>query len=846
MNQTLKNLLPHVLAYIFLFVVTLFMFKPAAIDGKVLQQGDNLQAGGMQAELKQYKQETGVYPIWTNAAFGGMPSYQILFVSKNLVKYPFNAMIWGKSMKPPHKAALLMMFGFYLLMVIIGIDLRIAVLGAVGFGLSAYYMDLLEAGHSTKYISIAYMAPMLAGVILAFRKKYLLGGALFAFFLSLQLYANHLQITYYFFICLGIYGLMKIFETTKTQDWAHLGKAAGVLVLATGLALSTGLSRLWTTWEYSKETIRGKSELTEAVKQQSSGGLSGEDGLSKEYVFGWSYGILETFNLIIPNYVGGSSNKNFAAEPGSATLSALQKMGNPNLAQTIAQRTSHYWGPQTFTGGPAYLGIIFAFLFFLGAFLVKKPIKWWAIASAILTIMFAWGSHFAVFNYAMYDYFPLFNKFRAVTMALGLTTFFVAFLGMLGLNEFFKKEVSLEEKTKALKLAGASIGGLILLGIIMSFGLDYGTTGSGIPEEVAAALREDRAALLMSDAIRSLVLAGLAFGAMWFYLKKSFHPLALVAVLGILMWGDAVTIANRFISEEDWLDKQATQNFVAPTEVDLQIKQDPDLHYRVADFRRGAPWSNGFTGYHHKSIGGYHAAKLMRLQELIEQYLGDPNKNSHIYGMLNVKYYISRDGQGQERPSVNPDALGNAWFVNEYEIVPDGDTEFKALETLKPGEKAVIQQKYADQLEGFNIQVDSNATIKLTSYHPDKLVYQSNANSEQLAVFSEIYYPSEKGWKLFIDGEPAEMIKVNFILRAARIPAGSHEIEMRFEPTSFYTGETITLIGSILVLGFFIGGLFMHFKNNELPNPNNLPSPEAKKESSQGSSRRRKSTKKKK
>jgi hypothetical protein len=723
--------------------------------------------------------------------------------------------------------------------------MRIALLGAAGFGLSAYYMDLLEAGHSTKYIAIAYMAPMLAGVILAFRKKYLIGGALFAFFLSLQLYANHLQITYYFFLCLGILGIMKIVEAAKTGDWQHFGKAALVLILATGLALSTGLSRLWTTWEYSKETIRGKSELTADVKQASSGGLSGEDGLSKEYVFGWSYGILETFNLIIPNYVGGSSTKNFAAESSSATLGALRKLNDPNLGNSIARSTTHYWGPQTFTGGPAYLGIIFVFLFFLGSFLIKNPIKWWVIASSILTIMLAWGSHFPIFNYTMYDYFPLFNKFRAVTMALGLTTFFVAFLGMLGLNEFFKKEITNDERLKALNLAGASTGGLIVLGILISFGLDYGTVGTGIPDSVASALREDRAGLLMSDALRSLVLAGLAFGAMWIYVKKSLKPMLLLGVLALLTIGDTANIAGRFISEEDWLDKKATENFVAPSEADIQIRQDPDLHYRVADFRRGAPWSNAFTGYHHKSIGGYHAAKLMRLQELIENYLGDPNANSHLYGMLNVKYFISTDGQGQDRPSLNRDALGNAWFVNSYEIVPDGDTEFKALASLKPGETAVIQQPFADHVEGLNIQVDSNATIKLTAYHPDKMVYQSNAATEQLAIFSEIYYPPNKGWKLFIDGEPSEFIKADFILRAARIPAGNHEIEMRFEPASFYTGETITLVGSILVLGLLIGGVYFHLKNNNLPDPRNLPIQKVTSETVKPTTRKKKVNKKK-
>ncbi|RMG86233.1 MAG: hypothetical protein D6714_04565, partial [Bacteroidetes bacterium] len=374
----------------------------------------------------------------------------------------------------------------------------------------------------------------------------------------------------------------------------------------------------------------------------------------------------------------------------------------------------------------------------------------------------------------------------------------------------------------ALLRAGMTTGGLLLAAVLVSFGLNYGTTGAGFPEPVAEALKSDRQALLMSDAFRSFLFAGLAFGALWVYLRKNLSPMLAIVPIGVLILADVGGISKRFISEEDWLEPKQTEQFIAPTEVDLQIMKDPDLDYRVADFRRGAPWNNAFTGYHHKSVGGYHAAKLMRYQEIIEKYLGDPNANAHLYGMLNAKYFIFKNGD-QEQAAPNEQALGNAWFVRSYEILPNADAEFLALKDLRPGEKAIFDQKYAQGLEGFDLRFDSTATIRLTSYHPDRMVYESNANAEQLAVFSEIYYPEEKGWKLLVDGERTPILKANYLLRAARIPAGKHEIQMIFEPKSFYTGETITLIGSWLVVAFFAAGLFFYFKNHSPADPFNLP-----------------------
>ncbi len=840
MIATLKKLLPHLGAYLFFAIVACFLFKPYVFDGKVLQQSDNIQAGGMYAEMTKVYEETGEYPLWTNSMFGGMPTYQIKYITNSPIKTVFNTIFLGKSVKPPHKTVLLIMFGFYILMITMKVDLRIAIVGSLGLGLSAYYMDLFLAGHSTKLVALAYMAPMLSGVLLAYRKKYLLGGALFAFFMGLQVYANHLQITYYFSIALGLLGIILFYNAYKNQDLPHFFKASGVLVLAGLLGVATSTGRLWTTYEYAQETIRGKSELTNKVG--SSGSVAGEDGLSKEYIFDWSYGKLETFNLLIPNYVGGSSTELFAADRSSATLAALQRMGNPEQANQLARQANHYWGPQPFTGGPAYLGIVLVLLFFLGSFLVKGAIKWWCIGATILTIFLAWGENFKLFNYFMADYFPMFNKFRAVTMVLGVTSLFVALLGMLGLQELFSNNVTKEEKWDALKKAGMTTGGLLILGLLISFGLDYGISEGDFPPEVAAALAEDRAGLLRSDAFRSLLFAGLTFAALWFSLKNNWKPIIGIVMVGLLVFIDGFSISKRFISEESWLDKNQVNQIVAATDADKQIMADPDLHYRVADFRSGNPWSNARTSYHHKSIGGYHAAKLMRIQEVFEKYLMNIQSSMHIYGMLNVKYFIT----GQGPPSANPEALGNAWFVPSYEVVDNGDQEIEAIANFNPGEKAIIQKKYAEALEGFNLQFDSTASIRLTSYHPDEMVYQYNANRDQLAVFSEIYYPPSKGWKMFLDGEPMDdFIKANFLLRAAKVPAGNHELKMVFEPTSYYSGETISMIASIIVILGVLGALFLFFKHNEVPDSKNLPEPEVK-AAIQKTTRKKKNLKKKK
>ncbi|MEK7255927.1 MAG: hypothetical protein AAB316_14345, partial [Bacteroidota bacterium] len=588
---------------------------------------------------------------------------------------------------------------------------------------------------------------------------------------------------------------------------------------------------LMTTEEYSQETIRGKSELTQKGPN-ASGSKAGESGLSKDYAFGWSYGILETYNLVIPNFVGGSSNTSLAADPDSKTIEILRTMPNTEEATALAQETSPYWGSQPFTGGGVYLGAVFVLLFFLGAFLVKSPLRWYLIASSVLCIFLAWGKHFSAFNYLLFDTLPMMNKFRAVTMALGLTNLFVVLLGVLGLQAFFDKNIEAGERKRALLLAGGIAGGLALLGYLLSFGLDFHKEGENFPAAVAAAVAQDRAGLLRADAFRTLIFMACAFAVLWFWLRTRFSAAWVVLGIGLLSLIDIWAIGNRFLDEGDYVSATDKLRITAPTAADEQILKDPDPYYRVADFRRGSPISNALTSYHHKSIGGYHAAKLMRFQELVERHfqkegrLRQPMEASKIYGMLNTKYFIYTEDQALP----NNDPCGNAWFVREFQIVENGDAEIAALEGMNTKEKAVLQKSYAAGLEGFTPQFDSAASIGLTRYHPYSLTYQYSAASDQLAVFSEIYYPPSKGWSMYLDGQKApDFTKANFLLRAAKLPAGQHELKMVFSPKSYHTGELISLLTSLLALGLAVWGIVWFARKYEFPAATNLPEAEEKK-----------------
>jgi len=815
-NPILKTLLPHIAAFFILMLVAFIYFLPS-VTGKVLRQSDNFNAYGMQAEMKKYEANGDRPILWTNAAFGGMPTYQLRGSARNnLLVHPYRASVAWNSVTVPHTALFLLMLCFYILMMSLGIDWRIGIMGAVAYGLCTNFVILMEAGHSTKIIALAYTPAVLAGILLAFRGKYLLGAGMTAFFMGLQITANHLQITYYLLLILAIYGIFKLVESIRKNELPNFAKAAGALVIATILAFAANTTNLWTTQEYGKETIRGTSEL--AAK-------AGQDGLTKEYAFGWSYGIGETMTLMFANARGGGSLQSGEGTKAYDSMLRLAKQqGAPNAqAEGFARQSGSfmYWGDQPFTAGPIHYGAIICFLFFLGAFLVKGSVKWWLITASIFVIILSWGKNF-FFNDFMFDYFPFYSKFRSVKMILNLGLMLFILMGTLGLQRFFSREVTAKSKRRALIYAASVTGGICLLMLMASGIMDYSNPGDQRFEQYVSAkdLQSSRAGLLRADVIRAFLFIFAAAGALWAYTTGKFKSVFAIPTIALLVLFEAWTASSRFVNHDSFEEKSNITAAAQPTPADTQIMGDKDPHFRVLDLARGGLRGNATTSYFHKSLSGYHAAKLMIYEELLEAYqLNDVNSNGQILDMLNTKYLIAPSEGGQPQVVPRNTNLGNAWFVNDFKLVETADAELAGLKNLNPRSTALIQKKYSNYLNSLDLTSDSltNAgnSIRLTNYHPNKLIYESNANSEQLAVFSEIYYPPNKGWQVYIDDAPLEQdfIKANFVLRAMRVPAGKHKIEMRFEPRSYYTGETISLIGSILAMLCFVGGMFYWGRN---------------------------------
>jgi hypothetical protein len=849
LNGHLKALVPHLIAAAVLLIIAGAYYSPS-LSGKVLNQSDNVQALGMQREINEVRKETGEHPLWTNTMFGGMPVYQVhLPQGNNYTSYIAKIFFLGGNMFSQFRIMFVMMIMFYILMVAMGVDWRIGLIGAIAYGMATNHVVLTEAGHTTKLITMAYLPPTLAGVILAFRGKYLAGFVMTALFLSLQILANHIQVTYYFFLALFFYGVFEFFKSLKAKELPHFAKAVAVLVVAGLIGIGTNTARLWTTYEYVDETIRGQSELVESgqYSQGSSTNKEGE-GLSKDYIFGWSYGISETFTVLVPDYMGRASGNLVVDGKGQLrkdTESALafQREVNPKLQQAgadaqqlqqqVIRAANPFRGDVPFTSGPIYFGAIICFLFVLGLILVQGPMKWWLLTATILMAMLGWGRNFGALNFFLYEHFPMFNKFRAVMMALGVGQLFVTVLAILGLKELvFNSDIAKTAKSKAVLMAGGITGGLCLLlylGGAMGF-INFASPKdpeilSQFPQFMSA-IYADRAAMLQSDALRSFMFILGAAAALWVMATERLKWSYAVIIVGVLVLVDFWGVDRRFIKNEDFKTKLQQSAQVQARPVDLTIQKDPELHYRVWDlsgFGGQDPFRSAFPSYFHNSMGGYHAAKLMRFQDLCEHYLFNmnPTANQNILGMFNTKYFIMTDPQTQQpRVYTNPSAAGSSWFVRDYEIVENADAEMKALGTLDPRFKAVIDKKHASYLEG--LVMDSTITagdnITMTSYSPDKMVYNVKASKERLAMFGEIYYPPSKGWNLYVDGKKQDLafIKANYAIRAARIPAGEYQVEMRFEPKSFYTGKTIALICSLLVflaLGYF---LFLSYKDFDL------------------------------
>jgi len=798
------------------FLAICFVYFTPAFQGKTLNQGDVIRAQSTQKEIMDVKEKTGKAPLWTNSMFSGMPSFQVWApYPSNVTTYVVDTL---KTIFPnPVDTVLLLLMGVYFLLSVLRLNPWLAAAGAVAFTFSTYNFILLDAGHANQVYAIAFFAPLIASIIMAFRGQYLLGSALTAFFLAMEIRSNHIQMTYYLLLALIIYVCIEAYHAFKNKLTKPFLKSLGYLAAAMVLAIAVNAGSLWTTYEYGNESIRGKSNLTKHTTEPS-------NGLSKEYAFQWSQGISECFTFLVPNaYGGGSRNADVSSD--SKVIKVLTEKGvDAQQAQGFAQQLPSYWGGKPFTEGPNYFGAIVVFLFVFGLLVVKSRLKWWLLGASVLTILLSFGRNFPLLSDLFFNYFPLYNKFRALDSILAVAELCFPVLGFMAVHEAIVA-TDKEEVFKKLKIAFYIVGGLTLVlivvpDLILSFKAPEHegfvtqlaqAIGGDTPfaNSIANALVQDRISLERTDAIRSLIFIVLAFGVLWALVKKKINATVASIAFLLLVAVDLWTIDKRYLKDDNFVSKEDVMK-PQQREVDGFILRDTDPNFRVFDLAGGDPFSNANTSYFHKSIGGYHAAKLKRYQELIENQF-TKSINQDVLDMLNTKYIINSDPKTQTASmQANQTACGNAWFVKSIKYAKNADEEMQAISSFDPKNEAIVDQQYKNLLNNKATALDPDATIKLTSYNPDHLVYESGSRSEQTAIFSEVFY--DKGWKMLIDGVEKPFFRADYLLRAAAIPVGNHKIEFIFHPASYYTGETISLIASVLLVLVLAGALYLETK----------------------------------
>ncbi|MCX6332922.1 MAG: hypothetical protein NT092_01290 [Bacteroidia bacterium] len=803
----IKSYLPHAVAVLMFTVLSFAYFYPV-IEGKVLKANDSMVAKINAKEITDFRAEYGKEPLWTNSLFSGMPAYLIS------AKYPGNLFkqidtalrVYGM----PVAVMFLSMLGFYVLLLMFGLNPWLAIVGAVGYGLSSFMFQIIAAGHNTQAVALAYMAPMIGGVYYAYRKDVLKGALFTSFFLALELLANHPQMAYYGLIILLVFVIIEFIYSIIEKSILKFLKTSAIMIVPFIIAIGINFGFLYTTYEYGKYSMRGKSDLVTESKNVSS-------GLKKDYIVQWSYGIRETFNLLIPDLNGGSSRP---VDRDSETYKLLKKNGASQ--QDMPYK---YWGPQLSTEGPHYLGALVIFLFVLGLVLIKGRDKWWIIIVTVLSVMLAWGKNFMPLSDFFIDYFPGYNKFRSVTFILVMAQLCVPLLAMLALKEVYFSELPRKKLLKGLVIALSVTGGIVLLflifpGLAGSFLNEY--EGS-YPAWLKDPLIADRKDLLRSDAIRSLFFIVLGSGAILVFLLDKLKKEYSILILGLLIISDLWSVDKRYLNADRFVKKSVLEKLFAPTQADAAILSDKS-HFRVWNHTISTFNDNSPTSYFHNSIGGYHGAKLKRYQELIDSALGrDIFRFDSIIGsvktesevlkvfnitpiinMLNTKYIIYNPNSP---PLLNTNALGNAWFVEHAYLAENANAELAALLSINPATEAVVDRVFFDQLTSPSYVLQQEDKIELTSFKSNELVYKYSASGERLALFSEIYYPA--GWKCFIDGTESKYMRADYVLRAMILPGGNHEVRFLFDPSSYKNGNRISLASSILLILLLAGYLGM-------------------------------------
>ena len=790
-----------------LFVILAFVYCKPSLSGKVLQPGDTVNAMSAVQEPVRYHQQTGDYTWWNGSLFSGMPAYQTgggHYRADSLL-----APVLGFLHRGPEHPAWIFIFYFVCFFVLLrcfGVDSWMSIAGAIAIALSSYFIVIIGAGHGGKTIAISYITLVTAGFYLIYRKKYILG-AVFATFFTAVGFNIHPQMAYYLFMMIGLFFLAELWIHAKEKRWKDFLVATLIFVASVGIGLGTGCANIFANQEYARETMRGGH--SDLVKDGETFDATASKGLDIEYATQWSYGIDESFTFLIPGFKGGSST--YPLGKDSRTYKEIVRLGIPAVtARDFCNNAPLYWGDQPFTAGNVYMGAIVCFLFLLGCLLVPGPYKWALLAATVLSTMLAWGSNCMWLTRLFFNYFPMYNKFRAVSSILIVAEIAMPLLGFLAVKALMEGSVPREKARKDILIAGGVTAGLCLLfalfgGSLMSFtGAGDGRLASQLPESVFAALLEDRASLFRSDAWRSFAFIVAAAVVLFLFNEKKLKAGWLSAILAVLVLVDMWPVDRRYFNDSSFVTAKSYPDAFTEQPWETLILQDKDPHFRVMNLTTNT-FNESRTSYRLESVGGYHAAKLRRYQDLIDEHLSPIHWP--VIGMLNAKYLVVPDESGQPQVQLNPYALGNAWFVEKIHVVDDANAESDALNDIDLSTTAVVDRSFAPFVTDTEPGIAEDATVQLTAYTPKQLDYECSSSQPGTIVFSEIYYPY--GWKASIDGQPVDHYRVNYTLRALNVPAGSHHITFIFDPDSVRKGDTIATICIVLMYAFILAALVL-------------------------------------
>ena len=797
-----KQITPHIVSLSLLIVVALMYFNPV-LKGKKISQSDITQHIGIAKEVNDFRKAAGEEPYWAESAFSGMPTYPIGTYFPN--DYITSLDRFVRFLPRPADYLFLYFLSFYILLLAFKVDWKIAIVGSLAFGFSTYLIIIFGAGHNSKAHAIGYMQLVLAGIIFIFKKRYLLGFIVTSIATALEIKANHPQMTYYLLFAILILGVVELIDAIQKNKTKQFITQSTIIIVAMLLAVGVNSSRLLATKEYADVSTRGKTTLTinpDGTKKEVT------TGLSKEYITQFSYGKAETFNLFVPRYMGGGTVESL--DKKSNTYQYVSSIAGSKQADGFTKQVYTYWGDQLIVEAPAYIGAMMLFLFFLGVFILKGKYKYWLVASSVFAILMSWGKNFQFLTNFFIDYVPLYNKFRAVSSFQVIAELCIPLLGFLAVREFFFSKIEKKQKQIALKKALYSSVGLIVVGLLyaLAFSTFEGIRDASYSEYegLLDAVKADRLSMLYSDSFRSIVLIGVGFVVLWLFLKQQLKYTTSIIAFAVLILFDLVQVNLRYVNGDDFKEARAIDKPFKASTADLQILKDKS-HYRVANFSTD-PFQDGRTSYFHKSIGGYHAAKMGRYQDLIEFQLS--KQNMQVYNMLNTKYFIIPGDNGEVIAQQNPDANGNAWFVKNINYVQTADQEIRALDSTQTKNIAIVNENNIYKKINFSLEVDSLAYIKLTEYSLNSLTYETSSKFDEFSVFSEIYY--KNGWKSYIDGELQPYTNVNYVLRGMEIPKGEHIIKFKFEPSVIKTGSIISLISYALMVLIPISWFFYYKK----------------------------------